>query len=356
MHSTGITPCSDAERRRARALATDLKGRGRRARLETAWVRPQWPAIWLLHAVLGLTGSVLSVDAPEVGLALCALAAASALGEISGRFALLSLLWPRRATQNVVSSPPSAQAGAHATLVITAAYGTRREPPAIVRALTRVDTGLRDALGGRWPHPLGLLTLTLVALAALSGARVAGTTGPAVGAAQLLPTIVCLAAIGVLIDLALARGGQDEPAGPALALSLARALDAAPPKHLAVELVLAGASDGAALGLRAYVRDRARRRRPEEVVVVHLEPGGAPRFWTREGPLMSARLHPELVAAARAVVAAGGSGAVPHHGRGTTGALETRRAGWPTLAVGGPDSAALALSVIALVDRRIVTP
>ena len=345
-------PCSDAERRAARTLAKELRATGRRTRVETTWVRPQWPAIWLLHAVLGLAGSIVAVDVPALGLGLCGLAAFSALAELGGRFGVLSLLLPRRATQNVVAEPPAATGPRPVTLVLAAAYDTPRLPSGTLRALGRVDALARRATAGLWPHPLGLLALALVVLAALSGIRLAGVGGTALGAVQLIPTLVCLGAVGVLTDLALASRATPGAQAVGLALAVLRTLDAAPPRNLAVELVLAGASEGPALGMRAYVRDRRRHVDPEEVAVVHLEPGDGPtRYWTHDGPLLPTRLHPDLVAAAASVGAR--FDAEAHRGRGTTGALEARRARWPAIAVSGPQAAPLCLAIVAAVDAEL---
>ena len=353
IRGTGPRPaCSDAERRAARMLASELRAHGRPARVETFWVRPQWPVAWLLHALLGLVGSIVAIDVPAVGLGLCAVAALSALAELGGRFGVLSLVLPRRATQNVVAAPPAGTGAKPVTLVVAAAYDSPRAPSGALRTLGRLDAAVRRVTAGLWPHPLGLLALALVLLAALAGARLAGVGGTALGAVQLAPTLVCLFAIGILVDLALASRPQPGGDAAALALQLVRALDAAPPRNLAVELVLAGASDGPALGMRHHVRSRRAVTDPEEVAVLHVEPlDGPARYWTHDGPLLPTRLHPDLVGAAEA--AAARFGAEPLRGRGTTGALEARRARWPAIAVGGEGAAPLCLALIAAVDAQL---
>src|SRR5947209_425073 len=60
--------CTDAERRACALLRDELRARGRKARLEPAWVRPQWPAAWALHAALGVVASLVAVAVPAVGL------------------------------------------------------------------------------------------------------------------------------------------------------------------------------------------------------------------------------------------------------------------------------------------------
>src|SRR5204862_155495 len=69
------------------------------------WVRPQWPAAWAAHAALGVVGSLLSVLLPAVGLAVLAVTLVSYALDLTGRAHLLRALFPRRATQVVVSEP-----------------------------------------------------------------------------------------------------------------------------------------------------------------------------------------------------------------------------------------------------------
>src|SRR5437870_5607689 len=55
------TPGSDAERRAARWLANRLRAGGRDAALETHWVRPQWPLVHGLHALLAAAIALLTI-------------------------------------------------------------------------------------------------------------------------------------------------------------------------------------------------------------------------------------------------------------------------------------------------------
>lgn len=319
---------TDAERRAARALAARLRATGRQARLETIWVRPRWALTHAIHALLALAGSLVSVDAPEAGLALVAVAAASLLGDLSGRLFLLRRLTPSRATQNVVS--PATGRGP-VRLVLTAAVDAPRGG-----ILARVD----QALGGRVLAIVGLATVALLALAVV---RVAGVDARWVGAAQLLPTIVLLFALAGLADTALAEpvDAPNAATGAAVTLALAETLRASPPRNLSVEVVLAGAGDsGGALGLREYVRARRRALAAEDVAVIHVGPcgRGRPVWWTGDGLLMRLGLHPQLQRLAGEVARDETHlGARAHTGRGATGALAARRARWPAIALGALD-------------------
>ena len=329
--------CTDAERRAARMLSRALRDAGRKTRTETVWVRPQWSWIWLLHAALGLAASVVSVDAPVTGLVIAAVAAVSAIAQLSGRVPVLALLWPRRATQNVVSRDPRE---APVRLVVTAPYDAPRAMTGSLRAATAADAAVRRALRGRWPHPLALLTLALVAITGCAIARVAGVEeSRLVGAVQLVPTIVCIVGVALLADLAFGRpgpGASTHASAAAAALSLAATLDHRPPRNLAVDVVLAGASDGPALGMRAHVAQHRRELRPEEVAVLHLEPcgGGTPHVWTHAGPLLALRLHPRLVALSEGL-------APGHRGHGAGGAYRARQARWPAIGIGCLDERGL---------------
>ena len=324
--------CTDAERRGARVLSRALRDGGRRPRTETVWVRPQWGWIWLLHATLGIAASVVSVDDPTVGLVIAAVATVSAAAQLTGRIPLLALLWPRRATQNVVSRDTRE---AKVRLVLTAPYDAPRAMTGALRAGARVDDAVRRLLGGRWPHPLGVLTLALTAITGCTIARVAGVDSSALGAIQLLPTVACIIGVALLADLAFGRpspGASAHASAAAAVLSIAATLDRRPPRNLAIDVVLAGASDGPALGMRSHVARHRKELRAEELAVVHLGPcgGGTPHVVTHEGTLLALRMHPRLVALADGL-------APPHRGHGATGAYRTRQARWPTIAIASLD-------------------
>jgi hypothetical protein len=286
--------------------------------------------VWLVLALAGVVGSIAATEEPAVGLGLLAAATLSALAELGGRVPALSLLWPRRATQNVVSEGPG---DAPVRLLVTAAYDTPRNRTGLGAPLARLDAALRRATRGRWPSPLALLTLALAALTACAGVRLAAADPSWIGAVQFVPTVICIAATGLLSDLAFARPAEGEnrsSSATAAALALVAALDRRPPRRLEVDVLLAGAGDAQGAGIRRFVAARRKTITPERVAVLHLEPCGAgePTAWRRDGPLFSLGLHPQLVAAAQE------AGFAPYAGRGTTGAYIARTARWPAVAVG----------------------
>lgn len=306
---------TDAERRAALLCAEVLRSAGRRPRLRTVWVRPRPRLALALLALIGVAGSVTAVSAPAVGLGLAAGAALATLAELAG-VPVASLLQTRRATQNVVAA---ARGDRPVRLVLAASVAAPRD-------------GLLERTR-RVPRPAHLLLAGLAGIAACAGARLAGAEGAAIGAVQLVPSVLLIALLGALLDAELAGPARPaSAAGPAAALALAAALDAQPPRNLAVEVLLTGGEPG----LRAYVAEQRRLLAPEDVVVVLLEPGS--------GPIGHATRHRRLRELAAAL-----PGAVPARQPGP----RLRR--WPAIALHGePRSlAAAALWLVAAIDREV---
>ncbi len=331
---------SDAERRAALVLADALRGVSRRRRrttaVETVWVRPHRGPVHALLAALAVAGSVLSVDHPVLGLALAGAALLLFTGDLSGRFTLPRRLTFERATQNVVARDARE---ARVRLVVTAAVDAPT-PGLLGRGLpARIQSRLRRRLRGHLPGPYGVLAAALVALVACTLARVLGVEGTLLGAAQLVPTVLALVAVGAALDQSAAdaplNGANAEASAAAVAVALVAALDADPPRELAVDCVLAGAGGAGALGLRRWIREERRDgRRAEEVAVLHVAACGAgrPVFWLRDGLVLALRFHPRLVALARQV------GLAPHESREGSGARAARAVRWPAIAVGCVDA------------------
>lgn len=335
---------SDAERRAAALLADALRATSRRrrrgVRVQTEWVRPHDTVVPALLAAVAVVGSVLAVSHPAVGLGLAAGAFVLFAADLSGRFTLLRRLTFARATQNVVSRDP--REDARVRLVVTAAVDAPRAG-LLARGLpARLQVRARRALRGHLLGPYGLLALAFLAVAALAGARLAGVGGTALGAGQLVPTVILLLAVAAGLDAAAATvpraGANADASAAAVAVALVAALDARPPEHLAVDCVLAGASGAHALGFRRWVAaERRAGRRAEEVVVLHVAAcgRGRPVWWERDGLVLPLRFHPQLVRLARAATRAERHlGARAHETRATSAARAARAAGWPAIAVG----------------------
>ena len=332
-------PGSDAERRAALELAAMLRETGRRRRrtteVRTIWVRPHHAAIHAGLAALAVAGSVVSVDRPVLGLILIGAAFVLLVGDLSGRLTPLRRLTFERATQNVVARDPRE---APVRLVITAAVDAPA-PGLLGRGVrARLHARARRRSRDRLPGPYGVLVAALLALLAAATGRVLDAGGVLVGALQLGPTIIVLLAVGAALDRAFARPGRQganaDASAAAVAVALVAALDALPPRTLAVDCVLAGAGGAHALGFRRWIGDQRRAGvRSEQVAVLHVAACGVgrPVVWTRDGLVLGLRLHPRLVALARA------AGFAPHTSRDSSGARAARAVGWPAVAVGCVD-------------------
>ena len=327
----GRGPCTDAERRAARAIAQRLRGLGHRPRTQTVWVRPGNELLLALASGLGVAASVVSVDHAAVGLWI----AVAALVLV----AVAPLLGARRATQWVWAGP-------------TKASRVAAKPPCPFVGVRLLLTCRADAqaapLAERWLAKVGLpgprvwLVLALAAVVGFAAARTGGTSGTALGAAQLLPTAVCIAGVGAFLDAWVLRP-TDAAAGPAAAIAVLAALDRSPPSRLSPEVVVAGPKS-----MRAFVRAQRRAGTgATDVAVVELREG-APGFLRSDGSLIPQRFHPRLVALMR--------GAVPaRRGRSQSPASAARAGRWPAIALEGDvdELVSLTLGLVAGLDREL---
>ena len=140
----------------------------------------------------------------------------------------------------------------------------------------------------------------------------------------------------------------------AAAVALTRALAVAPPARAGVQLLLQGAGDGGALGLRHHLR--ARELAPPTAIILALDTTRADHlgWWISDGPLLPLRALPIIRrsgARQSSAAVAGGAPAVIH-GRGAGPALPGFVRRIPTLQVGsGPgDIDALVRFALGLVD------
>lgn len=340
--------CSDGERLAARESTRILREHGRRGvRTQTLWVRPANPLVCALPAAAGVAATLVLVDHARVAIALAVVALLLLAGEATGRAPLLSrALVAARATQNVVSTGGNPDAPVR--LVVTASLDTPRG--GLLDAggrVPRAAAGLRRRLRGHLPGRHGLTAFLLLWVAAAAGARQAGLGAQVAGASVLVPALALLALAAGLGEAGLVRPGRPganaNASSAAVALALVAALDRRPPRMLGVDLVLAGAGEAGAVGLRRWIAAQKRAgRRAEEVVILHVAASGrgGPVWWTRDGALVPLRLHPQLRAiAARVADGERHLGARPYESRRMSGAAVARGRGWPAIAVGAVDAA-----------------
>ena len=277
---------TDAERRAALVLARDLAERGHRAWTDTFWVRPAWAWPVVLAAALAAGGSLAAVAWPLAGLIAAALAAVSLALEGAGLTSPPRLLTRRRATQNVVALPEPHEG--EVTLLVCAPYDAPR------RGLVLNDRW--RALAARLGDVRPWLAGCALVIAGAAAARLEGVDDTWLGAVQLVPTVVLIAALAAAVDVALSEFSPG--AGPASAAAVALAVHeelAADPEAMPVGLILYGAGASGPHTLRAQLRRERFDKRA--AVVLDLGPctGGEPAWRTR---------HPQLRHAAELAASA----------------------------------------------------
>ena len=286
---------TDAERRAALVLAEALRADGRAVAIEPVWVRPQWALVHAVHVALLIAGGLLAIKVPAAGLAVTAAALVSMSLDLLGYGSPVRRVSPARATQNVVAAPAGPERPVR--LVIAAGYDAPRGGLAYRARFQRWWRAAERWAYGRLPGPLAWLAIGGALLLVLAIARTAGAQGTPLDVLQLLVTIKLLVAFTLLADIALSEPGPgaSDAAAAAAALAVARELADGQAPTVEVEVVLAGAATGPALGMAAYLRARRGWPRQQTIVLAIGPCGRGPARWARaEGPLVPLRCHPRL--------------------------------------------------------------
>ncbi len=339
---------TNSERRAAAWLSDQIASERRDAAAETFWCRPNLALGHAWHALLGVAGSLVSVSHAKLGGALSLVALVSVIADSLTGYSIGRRLSREHATQNVVSREPAGVR--RVRLIITSNYDAGRQGLAFRDGLRRAATRWRLLAGdGRFtPGWVGWLVITLIWLIAVAILRNAGATGAWIGVLQLIPTLTLVLELALLLELATAEfgpGAGDNASGTGVALALVQALDAAPPRHLQVELVLQGAGDGQMIGLTRHLRRRRSELTAANAVVLGIGPcgSGQPRWWVSDGSLMPLRYLGQLRRLAADAAGPGtGLDARPYRGRGVAPAFPARAAGLPAISIGALDSRDLA--------------
>lgn len=332
----GRRPGSDAERRAATHLATRLRDEGREAELEHADTRPRWPVAYALLALVTILGSVVSVSAPIPGAALALAGALLTFLDATGTAPLTRRLLGWRASQNVVSREDSGKPG---TLVLVAHYDAGSQGAVFAR---RVEAR-RAALGRLLRRPIGRLEPLFwaqLAVLACCVARLPGLDATALTAIQFVPTVALILAVPLLVDIALSAispGANDNASGVALALELARRHGAGL-ERFDLWLLLTGAQEAIADGMRAFLRRHKRSLDRARTVFVNLDEVGAGsvRYTRREGAILAVRSHVQLVEICDEIAEDdedGAFGARPLVNRAASDAAAARSAGYPAITI-----------------------
>src|SRR5581483_2026720 len=93
---------TDAERRAAAWLATELAGDGRQPAVQSFWCRPNWALAHALHAALAIAGSLLSLASAIAGVGVLAIALVSIVADALAAVSIGRLLNREHASENVV--------------------------------------------------------------------------------------------------------------------------------------------------------------------------------------------------------------------------------------------------------------
>jgi hypothetical protein len=306
----GRGPGTDAERRAANMLAGRLRSIGRRTEIEPFFAHPEYAVVHLIHAALGVAGSIVATVQPAVGFALVLFAAASTYLDLNTRLYLVRSLLFRRASQNVIS--PGNRPDAPARLILMAHYDAARTGYIFSKASKRIRRLPERTRVGLGPFRL-FFWLGLAPLLPILGARMAGLDATWLNALQAIPTIVLIVAGFLLIDIALSDivpGAYDNASGVAAVLSAADELTANPPENLDVWIVLAGAEESFCEGSRAFVRSRRNEfdRATTAFVNVDSVSSGQVAYEISQGPVISLPHDPQLIELCAALGESGGAG------------------------------------------------
>jgi hypothetical protein len=303
----GRGPGTDAERRAANMLAGRLRAIGRKGQIEPFFCHPQYAIVHLIHAAMGVAGSLLATVQPAIGFTLVFLAAVSTYLDVNTRLYLVRSLLFRRVSQNVVS--PGDRPNAPARLVLIAHYDAARTGFIFSKASNRIRRLPERVRLGLGPFRL-FFWAGLAPLLPILGARMAGLDPSWLSAIQAIPTIVLIVAAFLLIDIALSDivpGAYDNASGVAAVVSAADELTANPPENLDVWVLLAGSEESFCEGSRAFVRARRKEldRRTTCFLNVDSVSYGGPAYEISQGAVISLNHDPELIELCEALSSAG---------------------------------------------------
>ncbi len=361
---------TDAERRAALWLASQLRATRPQTRIETFWCRPNWALAHAWHTALAIAGGLLAIPSPKVGGALIIVALLSIAADVLTGVSIGRRLTPEHASQNVVApAPPRARSETtdttdttettETTLILTANYDAGRTGLIYRPAVRSCAAAVHNATDGLTPGWLAWLWLGCALLLLTAVLRNGGAAGPVIGVVQLIPSRRAVARVrGVagrrnraawtigcrqrerhrarrapgqddrrLADLAPGRGRRARGRG--------RRRDdrSAPPPPRQTRH--ASHASHASRASRAIWTSHS-----DPTIVVGLAPmaTGQPRFWISDGPAIPMRFNARLRELAATAL---GEQARPHRGRGLSPAFPARAAGLPALTIGTLDRSGL---------------
>jgi hypothetical protein len=291
----GRAPGSDAERRAAGHLEQRVRELGRDVDVEAVDTWPNWPLAYSIPIVAAIVGSLVSVAVPVVGVALVLVATLLLFLDAAGVFPLLRRSLGRRSSQNVVSREDSDKSG---QILLVAHYDAGRTGAAFHRRLAE----RRAVLAKLLRRPIGPLHPVMAAMALLllcCIGRMFVTGSLLLTVIQFVPTVALLLTLPLLLDVAVgqaAPGAGDNASGVAVALRLADRYGGSL-EHFDLTLVLTGAQEALADGMRGFLRRHRSELDRSRSVFVNLDEvaAGTVRYARREGLLVALRSHVQLV-------------------------------------------------------------
>jgi peptidase M28-like protein len=291
----GRGPGTDAERRAAAHLAERLERMGRGAETEQIKIWPRWAMTYAVHAAVAIIGSVLSVSVPVIGAGLALLATILTFLDANGMALTTRRLLGRRASQNVVSPEGGDKGG---RLVIVAHSDAGRTGLAYLPWLHE----RRAALGNLLRRPIGPfqpLFYGLVWVLVCCLIRLPGIESTILTVIQFFGTVLLILALPFLLDTAFAHtvpGANDNASGVATAMRLAEHYGGEL-EHFDLDLLLTGAEEALALGMRSHLKRHKGDLDPERVVFLNVEEvgRGTVRFTQREGLILPLKAHAQLL-------------------------------------------------------------
>ncbi len=327
---------SDAERRAAEHLAGRLGALGRDAEVESIGVHPNYALTHLIHALLAVAGSVVSVGLPLVGFLLVAIALISTLGDLTGTVLLVRRLTGRRASQNVLSREDGGKPG---VLVLVAHYDSARSGAVFGRrALER-----RATLAKRLRAPIGLGGLFVLAIAVVllcTLVRVLGIESTLLAIVQFVPTVLLILAVPLLADIQLSPpvpGAADNASGVATVLALAERFGGRL-EHLDLWVLFTGAEESMALGMREWLKAHRTELPRARTIFLNVDKtaNGTVRYTTKEGFFLAAGYDPSLIEICEEIAGEDEDGRFGARGivtRETSDSLAARARGHPAIKV-----------------------
>ena len=265
---------------------------------------------------------------PVVGAALVLFATVSAFGDLSATFYVVRRITGRRASQNVSSTEDGGKPG---VVILTAHYDAARTGAVFGRRAVerRATFGklIRRGLG-----PFEPFFWSLFLILACTVVRLIGFDGTGLTVVQFIPTVLLIASIPLLVDIALSDvvpGANDNASGVATVLRLADRYSERL-EHFDLWVVFPGAEEALLLGMREWMRRHKRDLDRERTVFINVDiaGNGTVRWIEKEGLVMTMRYHPTLVEKCEEI----GDGRAMTS-RNATDALVPRAAGFPAITI-----------------------